>query len=283
VLPRRYRVLLWTGPLIFISWLSLAFLDPDPGGGVYETIVLGYFLGSLFGHATLAAAWAALGPGPLLWRMPLSLVWVTMLAVAIGINVGVNGGPNEAPIVIGSCLLGQWLLLQLPLWALALGFKLHLRHADELNQGFDPRQWQFGIRQLIITTAIVGVVFGIGRLVVTNLSERLNLVSGEGPIFIFLALAAIVLTLPLLLAALMRRWALPGALVVLVLIGAATAWELPLLQSVHKGAGPGTVDLAAINAFTAAVVLLVASGVRLSGYSLSRQPPPASSGFGATP
>ncbi len=37
-------------------------------------MTIGFFFGSFFGHTTLAAAWAALGPGPIGWRVPLSLV-----------------------------------------------------------------------------------------------------------------------------------------------------------------------------------------------------------------
>jgi hypothetical protein len=270
VVARRHRVFVWVGPLIAISWLSIALLDPDPRAGTLEAITLGYFFGSLFAHATLSAAWTAFGPGTLIWRLPLSLVWVASLPIAIAINVGLNGGPRDGPVVLGACLLAQWLVLQLPFWGLALGFRINLRHADEIKPGFDPRQWQFGIRQLIIITAIVGVVFGIGRLVVTNLGAHFSVLQGEGPILMFLAGAAVVMTLPLLLAALMRRMAIPAVLLVLALIGAATMWELPLLQSIYQGAGPGTVELFAINAFTAAIVLTVAATVRLSDYSLAR-------------
>ena len=266
---QRYRVFLWSALLVFPSWLSLAFLDPDPGSGVVEKVALGYFLGSLFGHTTLAATWTAFGPGRLVWRLPLSLIWVASLAAAIAINVGLNGGPREAFVVIGACLLVQWVLLQFPLWGLALGYGIRLRHFEEADRGFNHREHQFGIRQLMIVTTIVAVIFGIGRVAVGQLGEHLNLGRGEAPIFIFLAVAAIVFTLPLLLAALMRQLAVPGVLLTLALIGVATASELPLLKALHSGPGPKAGDFIAINAFTAAFTLAIAVIVRLNGYSLA--------------
>jgi hypothetical protein len=191
-----------------------------------------------------------------------------MLAAALGINVALNGGPDEAPLVVGACLFGQWLLLQFPFWGLALGYGLRLRHTDDDGHGLDQRERQFGIRQLMIVTTIVAVVFGIGRVIAGQLSERVN-IRGEAPIFIFLAVAAIVLTLPLLVAALMRRFSTPAVLVTLVLIGLATTWELPLLAIVHSGPGPKAQHFIAINFFTAAIMLTVLTVVRLNGYSLA--------------
>jgi hypothetical protein len=116
-------------------------------------------------------------------------------------------------------------------------------------------------RQLIIITAVVGVVFGIGRFLVTNLAGHVNLGRGEAPIFIFLTAAAIVLTLPLLLAGLM-------VLLALVLVGIATAFELPLFTGIQSGPRPDTLIFVAINSFSAVVVLTVVVVTRLSGYSL---------------
>jgi hypothetical protein len=252
----------------------IAVLDPDPGRSVSETAAIGFFFGSLFAHTTLAAAWTAFGPAPLVWRLPLSLVWVFGLAIAIQVNLVLNGGPDEGAVLVGACLFGQWLLLQVPLWTIALAFGAHLRHSDHLQAGFDPRERQFGIRQLIIVTTIVAIIFGCGRLIVPQMAEQLKLTRGEAPIFIFLGVAAIVQTLPLLLAALMRRFAIPGVLVVLVLIGFATAYlEVPLLRLVSRGPGLQTRDFIAINTFTTSIMIIVLLAVRLNGYCLSRWRP----------
>ncbi len=270
MVPRRYRVFLWAGPVVALGWLLIAVLDPDPPRRIGEYLGLGFFFGTMFGQATLAAAWTAFGPAPLVWRLPLSLVWVAMLIVAIGVNVGLNGGPGDAPIIVGSCLLGQWLLVQLPLWGLALGYGLRLRHRDDAGLGADPRERQFGIRQLMIITAFVGVVFGIGRLVVTNLGDRFVL-DGDAAVFAFLVVAAIVITLPVLLASLLPRLAWPATLIALAFLGLATAWELPMFRGTGAGrrGGPDVMHFVWINAFTTAWLLVVIMVVRLNGYRLT--------------
>jgi hypothetical protein len=268
-LPRPYRIVLWIAPFLVLNGVLIAVLNPDGGRGIQETLSIGFFFGSLFAHTTLASAWTALGPAPLVWRLPLSLIWVFSLAVAIQANLLINGGPEAGAIVVGACLFVQWLLMQVPLWTIAVAFGAHLRHTDNLQTAIDPREYQFGIRQLIIVTTIVAIVFGCGRLVVPQLAEHVRFTRGEAPIFIFLGAAAVVLTLPLLLAALMRRYSTPGVLVVLVLIGFATACEMPLLRLLGGGTGPKTEDFVAINAFTAAIMLIVLSMVRLNGYSLA--------------
>ena len=266
MVPRRYRVFFWLGPVLAASWLTISLLDPDPGRGIVETIGLGYFFGTMFSHTTLAAAWNAFGPGPLVWRLPLSLLWVLMLAVAIGINVALNGGPEEGALIVGACLFAQWTLLQFPLWGLSLGYGLRLRHIHD--EAANPREHQFRIRQLLIVTTIAAVIFGVGRVIVGQLGERFS-IRGEAPIFIFLGVSAIVLSLPLLLAALMRSYWAPAVVGALVLIGLATAWEVPLLRMVHGGPGPKVEDFVSINAFTVVVMLAVLSIVRLNGYSLA--------------
>ena len=268
-MPRRYRVFLWALPALFVSWLTLTFVDPDPGGQVTETIGLGYFFGSLFAHTTLAAAWAAFGPGSLLFRIPLSLGWIGALAVGIAINIALNGGPNGAALVLGMCFLGQWLLLQIPFWGLILGFRLRLQHADDVQLADDRRRYQFGIRQLVLVTTITGVMLGIVRLVLILIPQDFPGFGGDIPIFVFLSVAAVLVTFPLILAALLRRLAVRGVLIALGLIAIATILESFAHQGLG-GRGPGLIDFIAINGFNSAFILIVTAIVRFNGYSLSR-------------
>ena len=235
----------------------IALIPIGPGRGPPNAILIGFSLGTIFGQTTLAATWTAFGPLSLVRRLPLSLAWMGLLGIAIAINIGLQGRPSDAPFVIGACLLGQWLLLQLPLAGLSIGFGLRLRHADSVAHGFDPRELQFGIRQLIIVTAVVGIVLGVGRAVVTQWSRLYTFSDREAPIFIFLGAASVVLTFPLILAMLMRHLTFRAVALVLVLIGLATAWEFPLLKSLHGGPRPGLTDFIAINVFMVALILLV--------------------------
>jgi hypothetical protein len=246
--------------------MAMALIEPASGTGWMVYVSIGFFFGTFLGQTTLAAAWAALGPGPLRWRMPLSLVWVAMLPVAVAINVGIHGGPDDAAFVIAGCLFGQWLIVQLPLWGLAMGYGLRLRHVDDRESMQDRRELQFSIRHLLVIMTIVGVIFGVGRILVTRLGLPFRF-DPEAPVYVFLAVAAVGLTLPLLLAGLLPRRAIPAVLLVLTLIGVATAWEPALfLVILADRGGPETAHFAWINAFTAATILLGVAILRLNGY-----------------
>ena len=49
-----HRNLLWLAvPLIAVGFLLIVVLNPDNG----EHVIVGYLIGTVFGHATLASAW----------------------------------------------------------------------------------------------------------------------------------------------------------------------------------------------------------------------------------
>lgn len=261
-----HRNLLWLAvPLVAVGNLLIVVLNPDNG----EHVIVGYLIGTVFAHATLASAWTAFGPLRLILRLPLALLWLAVSVACIALNVWLHNGPGEIPVTLGACVLCQYGALQLPFWALALGMGIRLRYRESVGLPSDPREYQFGIRQLMIFTAIVAVIFGLGRVVVTRLGPQL---SSGGPadiaIFIFLVVASIVMTLPLLLAGLLPRYWWQAVLVVLLLIGVATAFELPLINSFAKGSGPDVLHLVWLNAFTSVWILALALVVRFSGYRL---------------
>jgi hypothetical protein len=252
-------------PLIVSGLLLLVFMETS---GV-EYLVMGYLFGTLFGHTTLAAAWTAFGPLPLRKRLTLSLIWLLAIPVAMVCNVSYGGGPDEAIVAMAACMVGQFVFLQLPFWGLIQRYRLQLQYCEAAAQKPDPHNIQFGIKELMIFTTIVALVLGVGRLAVTYLPPYLNL-RDITPVVIFLAVAAIVMTLPLILAALLPRFAIPAVGVVLILIGLFTAWEMPLLSRFYRGPGLDTQLLVAINGFTSAWILSVVLIVRISGYRFGK-------------
>lgn len=257
-------------PLVVVGLLLLVLLD----GSLPHPIIGGFLWGTLFGHTTLAAAWTAFGPSPLLWRLPLSLLWIAALTVALICNLKFHGigAPDEFVAVVAACLAGQFAFLQLPFWGLVLSYGLRLRYRETTILRLDPRETQFGIRQLMIFTTIVAVVLGVGRFAVTYLPPFAEH-QGATPALIFLGVTAILVTLPLILAALLPRFAIPAVAVVLVLIGLLTAFELPLMNRFYNGGISDSLLFVFINAFTAAWILAVVSLVRISGYRFGRPGP----------
>jgi hypothetical protein len=124
----------------------------------------------------------------------------------------------------------------------------------------------------MVVTAVVAIVLGICRAVIGGLTSSEVFEPGPLTIVGLVVVAGIVMMLPLLLAALLPRHAVPASLLVLVLIGLGTATELPLLNTVRPaGAGGGTKawHFLGINALQALWVLAVAGGLRMGGFSLS--------------
>lgn len=263
------RNLLWfcATPLIAVGLLLLVLLSGNAPGPV----IPGFLWGTLFGHTTLAAVWTAFGPLPLLWRLPLALLWLVALPVTIFCNLRLHSGTGDGvfAVVVAACLAGQYAFLQLPFWGLVLTYRLRLRYSEATSMRPDPRETQFGIRQLMIFTTIVAIVLGAGRFAITYLPSFAGH-DDSTPALIFLAVAAIVVTLPLILAALLPRLSILAVGVVLVLIGLFTAFELPLWNRFTSSGIQESLLFVFINGFTSAWILAIALIVRFSGYRFGR-------------
>ena len=255
---KRYSVLLPLVPLLATSWLVMALVDMEGGD---DHLMIGATIGTIFGQTTLASAWTALGPGPLLWRLPLALAWCAILIVALA--VGMQGAPDEVVAILAACAAGQWIVVQTPLCWLSAKYGLRIHYSGDAMPA-NVRPIQFGIRQLMILTAIVAVVLGLGRVTIANMAASLDN-SADTFAFVFLAVAGILMSLPLLLAALLPRWTVWSVLILLTLIAAATWGELPLLQQLGGG-GPDFWHFAWINFFQSAWIVFVVVLLRAFGY-----------------
>jgi hypothetical protein len=267
-----------------VGLVLLAMVDVDANGGPPEELAIGYVLGTIYGQSLVAAAWIALGPGRLWARSLASLGWFLLQIVAVAIQTATHRGPEEVLELLATSACVLWIVAQVPLWTFAWWFGCFLRPMQETSLATDSlRDHQFGIRQLMIVTAVVSVMLGVGRVAILN--DWFQLESNhETATFAFLLVAAAVMMLPLIIAAFLRQHAWLAVLLVLVLIVGLTAAELPLHDSLVSRPGPNAWHLIWINAFTTFWVLLYVGTARLCGWRFgSRTLAASATGLAAAP
>ncbi len=252
-------------PLIVAGWLLVAFsvLASLPGGD--GQFVLGLVFGTAFQHSLLAAAWAALGPGKLLFRLPMSLVWACLMGAAITLPLAVREkDPHTFVFVLTTA--GFWCVGQVPIWLAVALFGLQLRHQGSAVAANDSKQRQFGIGQLMIFTAFVAVLLGIGRLLIAHGW----LPKFEQEVVLLLALllcAQVLISLPLLFGALLKSRVVAACISGTVFGIIVTSFEMSLAEKIIFPSPTGeSWILTWINFVGALWVLLFAAVVRFSGY-----------------
>jgi hypothetical protein len=233
-----------------------------------DVLVVGVTFGTMFSQTAVAATWAVFGPAPLIWRLPLSLIWVTLLFGAWSIeNALENNGTEGAAGIMGLHLYGEWLVLQVPLWLVSIACGAQFVPINEQPRSSAQRPGQFSLLHLIVLTAIIGCGLTIGRLLVPEMQAAVVRV-GEWGMYKSLALAAVVLTLPLILAALSPRWYVLATGLSLLPIALTTIWEPPFLSLVGENFLTD-LHLVCINIVTAAWILLFVLVLRTNGYRLA--------------
>lgn len=267
-----------------VGLVLLAMVDVQANAGPPEELAIGYVLGTIYGQSLVAAAWVALGPGRLWARSLASLGWIVLQIVAVAIQTAAHSGPDDVLELLATSAFVLWIAAQVPLWTVAWWFGCFLRPVQEVSPNTDSlRDHQFGIRQLMIVTAVVSVVLGLGRVAILN--DWFQLESNrETATFAFLLVAAAVMMLPLIFAAFLRRHAVLAVLLVLLLIVGLTAAELPLHDSLVSSPGPNAWHLIWINGFTTFWVLLFVVTARLCGWRFgSRNLDAAATGLATPP
>lgn len=271
--------------LVVAGWLLIASLGHSISSDSIESqLNIGLILGSMFGQVSLSAAWCALGPFPFVRRLPLSFLWLVAIVVSFGSNVAqqANSQGFQVLVVYGGGMLLQWLLVQFPIWLVVARYGLRVGLPDGSGRVSDSRKNQFGIREIMVLTALVAVALGMGRLMLGGLQVKDDFAKWKDVlIFVFLAVANAVISLPLVGGMLLPRRASLATCGALVFVAFATAIEVSLFDLF--GAGPKGrpeeyVVFVAINLFQSAWVLTVISLLRIGGFKLGAfSPGPASS------
>ena len=259
--------------IVGFGWLYIALVQP--GGPQWPgMLTIALLLGTMFGQASLAGAWCALGPYALIRRLPLSFAWVTAIALAFGCNLSWAKSSNGLVVflVYAAAVMGQWLFVQAPLWLLAGRFGLRIVSCQENVEISKREEQQFGIREVMVLTFLVALLLGAGRFMLGGLKSDGAMGGIKGAlVFGFLALSNAIMAVPLIAGALAPRRALRAVGGALLIVALMTALELPLLALFWPGGKADWDDYLVfvfINAVQCAWILAVLLLARAGGFRL---------------
>lgn len=263
-LPRREFLLMAAFWSVTILALLLCF---DPQQTRYEYAIIGFVFGSIFGHATGVSMWASLSQHSLLLRGIVALFYLSGLWLAFVAMLLRQGEFNfEFVSSFGVCFGLQALLISTFGLIARLSIGLRLVPLDEL--AVSPAKFQFSITHvLILTLAIAGLMAG-GRSIVGVFGD-VDWSYRDLNVFLFLAMAAILVTLPLALACLLPRMFWLGLMVASAGSGVVVAVEHSTFESLISFGRPDFYHMLSINLFSLLFVFIFAMILRFAGFRLT--------------
>lgn len=267
-LPSPTAIYWRVSALLGCGWLlTLVLIYSIRDYGPPNPFVVGLIIGTMFQLIVLASAWGALGPGKLLWRVPLSLVWTWTIGLAFALpELGRYSG-RQVALVFMLVATALWALALLPLWLTAFAFRLRLRYQAESPDADTTKERQFGIRELMIFTTFVAVLAALAKLILNS-----QLIPDPDREFItvmsVLVVTQILVGVPLIFSGLLQQRVALATVVALVLVAVVTVLEhLTISQVMPRGMPRQEYYIFTwANIHSALWVLLFTAVVRGSGY-----------------
>lgn len=288
VFSRIHPLFLGTSLLILAAYLIITLTDENQlaallkvnrvNSKALEFLTMahqGVVFGCVMGQTLLAAAWTSLGPLKFLNRLGLSLLWIAIVLSANIVGYFHRMLPSSGSdayisgmILLGICIFGQWLLVQIPLWLLYIMTAARLQVPESDASALNLRYRQFGIRQLMIFTGIISLLLAIGRIIVPLIKDRMS-DDNDIAVVCFVFIANSLLMLPLLLASLLTQRRLIATGISLALIAIGTAIAVPWCTQLVKYPIPQLAWFFIFsNSISALWILIVTYLARRSGYRL---------------
>lgn len=226
-----------------------------------------FVLGVAFAQVALLAVWTTFAPGRMLTRTLSGFGGTIFVGVALLATFG--GGPGSW-LFLPSVLV-QWLVVQIPMWIVRLSFDWRICWPGEELIPASRRDVQFGIGQLMVWTALVGMTLGVFRLLVPEdwLTSNRN---PPGVLITFTCLTVFncLLAWPVVWSTLApRRWPVWIVAASVCCIG-LTYVEIETIQAISKRNGGGIEVLWIVNAIAAGASGLALLALRASGFRLVR-------------
>ena len=244
------------GYLTLDCFVLVLFPIRPPGGHFF----VGLAIGSLLAFTILPALWSAFGPGSRIVRWPLACLTLVLVPLSLSLSA-----PSEmTSFLVCQTVIVVLLLLLVTLLRFLFGIRI-LKLGESATMKPHVAVKQYGIRDLMIITAVIAVLLSIGRMIMPFVSRLPT--SNELPVWVFLAFSSCVICVPILFSLLTLRNSFLPTLALLGLSILATWNEATLLASL-KLRGPDFFHFAWINFFTILPVLLAAVGLRNCGYRL---------------
>jgi hypothetical protein len=162
--PVRNQPLIWLVVLHLAAMIATAFFwtSGHPDWRLFT------ILGLAMTQAILASYGATLLRSPLAWRWPLSALLVAGESVMAVACIRSNAPWDEGVVLVTATLFGLWALVQVPLWVLRVRLHLCISRGETSAAALRAEETQFGIKHILLWTAVVALMCGIGRLVFTS-------------------------------------------------------------------------------------------------------------------
>jgi hypothetical protein len=261
--------------LAVLGLLLLAFGDPEPLPYPYDGMLFVSMHGTLMGHASLAAAWCALGPFSFARRLAISSGWLASIVLAFGCNHGLASHYHDLDFIFttGLIVLAEWVTVFVPMWVIATLYGLHLTFYSGNETPGARNNDQLGIREAMIVTAAVAVVLGAASFDVRGHRE-LSINWEAVRVFGFLVGCGVLLAFPVTFGTLRARSRLLLGVGTLLFVAMVTVLALLLAPLVWPSPGIDARFCWLISLFSlvqSTWLVVIPSMIRLGGYRLFRQ------------
>lgn len=218
-------------------------------------------------------------------RIIQSLALCTMAVLAFLLNGWLGDVPTaELPAlagVFGLVALVQWMLMLGLFWPLLMMRGIRLHCLQDLPGDSPAKQKQFAIRELLIVTFAVAVFLGATRWWILSQQAADQSTNRTVYFYGYLVLSNLLLTIPLLVATVLRRYGVVLTLIACAFAGLVTVSEIAVFLHYNPMPWPESQKFHrmfwTVNGVQALWVLLAMGALRLGGYRLAVRPATASS------
>ena len=251
--------------------LGLRFLVPQAGVDHLTAIVV---LGTCFAQLGLAAAWVTLISYSSTVRVSFAMVAMA-LACLTAFQFGIVIRQSLA-IALAATFALQCALCQLPLWlARAQGWRISQATEAEDTAGAAT---QFGIRQLLLWTTIVGALMALARGAIDLSVPPQNAGATHGmhtdlPIGILFAVVGALLLFPVIWTAFAQRRFLLWLALIALTIAVVTPLEFLVFQKIVPTGRRDFWMISLINAGQVGITLTALLSLRFAGFRMRRVGP----------